>query len=186
MALKYWAVAVEPARRTWNISFIITANLCNTGKIGQMNIFTYGSLMFERVWTVVVAGTYRKTNARLLGYQRRKIRGEAYPALVPGAADDQVDGVVYLDVGQRDAVRLDRFEGAFYSKKKRAACFRAAAEFRPGSTFSKKNMPTLWKPELGTPSGLKNTDFTPSWRPIRDIDGSTTPRASRSPEFGVE
>jgi gamma-glutamylcyclotransferase (GGCT)/AIG2-like uncharacterized protein YtfP len=118
MALKYWAVAVEPARRTWNISFIITANLCNTGKIGQMNIFTYGSLMFERVWTVVVAGTYRKTDARLFGYQRRKIRGKAYPALVPGAADDQVDGVVYLDVKHRDAVRLERFEGAFYSKKK--------------------------------------------------------------------
>ena len=74
--------------------------------------------MFKRVWTVVVAGTYQKTNARLFGYQRRKIRGEAYPALVPGAADDRVDGVVYLNVGQRDAVRLDRFEGAFYSKIK--------------------------------------------------------------------
>lgn len=85
--------------------------------MGQVNIFTYGSLMFERVWTVVVAGTYRKTNARLFGYQRRQIRGEAYPALVPGTADDQVDGVVYLDVGQRDAVRLDRFEGVYYTKK---------------------------------------------------------------------
>ena len=84
-----------------------------------MNIFTYGSLMFERVWTVVVAGTYRKTNARLFGYQRRKIRGEAYPALVPGTADDWVDGVVYLDVGQRDAVRLDRFEGVLLQQKKR-------------------------------------------------------------------
>ncbi len=83
-----------------------------------MNIFTYGSLMFDRVWTVVVAGAYRKTNARLFGYQRRKIKGEAYPALIPGTDADQVTGVIYLNVGQRDVVRLDRFEGACYTKKK--------------------------------------------------------------------
>jgi gamma-glutamylcyclotransferase (GGCT)/AIG2-like uncharacterized protein YtfP len=112
------ACGIALAMQTTGLPYIITANLHNTGEIEQMNIFTYGSLMFERVWTVVVAGTYLKTNARLFGYQRRKIRGEAYPALVPGAADDQVDGVVYLDVGQRDAMRLDRFEGVFYSKKK--------------------------------------------------------------------
>lgn len=83
-----------------------------------MNIFTYGSLMFERVWTAVVTSTYRKTPAWLCGYQRRKIRGQAYPALIPGAAADQIDGVVYQNVGGHDVLRLDRFEGACYMKKK--------------------------------------------------------------------
>ena len=82
-----------------------------------MNIFAYGSLMFEQVWAVVAKGSYATTKARLFGYQRRKIKGETYPALIPGSPDDIVDGVIYLDVDAIDRDRLDRFEGMYYAKK---------------------------------------------------------------------
>ena len=81
-----------------------------------MNIFAYGSLMFEQVWAVVARGSYETTNARLSGYQRRKIRGETYPALFPGSIDDFVDGIIYLDVDAIDSNRLDQFEGKYYTK----------------------------------------------------------------------
>ncbi len=79
-----------------------------------MNIFTYGSLMFDRIWSVVVNGTYLKTKARLFGYQRRKLRAEAYPALIPGQTSDYVDGIIYFNVDSNDRDRLDQFEGAYY------------------------------------------------------------------------
>ena len=138
-----------------------------------MNIFTYGSLMFERVWTVVVAGTYQNTKARLFGYQRRKIRGEAYPALVPGAADDQVDGVVYLNVGHRDAERLDRFEGAYYSKKKESCSLPDGSRISAWVYVFKEEFADLvedriWDPVWFEKNGLRA--FTASYRGYRWVD----------------
>ena len=82
-----------------------------------MNIFTYGSLMFGPVWSAVVDGTYEKNEARLFGYQRRKVKGELFPALVPAGMDEFVDGILYFGVGAGDRLRLDRFEGGCYAKK---------------------------------------------------------------------
>jgi gamma-glutamylcyclotransferase (GGCT)/AIG2-like uncharacterized protein YtfP len=82
-----------------------------------MNIFTYGSLMFEQVWSTVVNGTYSRSKARLFGYQRRKLSGETYPALIPGTRDDHVDGIVYFKIDPNDRERLDQFEGVYYAKK---------------------------------------------------------------------
>jgi gamma-glutamylcyclotransferase (GGCT)/AIG2-like uncharacterized protein YtfP len=140
-----------------------------------MNIFTYGSLMFERVWTVVVAGTYRKTNARLFGYQRRKIRGEAYPALVPGTADDRVDGVVYLDVGQRDAVRLDRFEGSYYTKKKERCSLPDGSRISTWVYVFKEKFADIVDPQIWDPEWFEKNDihtFMTSYQGYRWIDES--------------
>ena len=86
-------------------------------KTDLMNIFTYGSLMFGRVWSTVVNGIYAQSQARLFGYQRRKIRGETYPALITGAREDYVDGIIYFNIDSSDRHRLDQFEGAYYTKK---------------------------------------------------------------------
>ena len=140
-----------------------------------MNIFTYGSLMFERVWTVVVAGTYRKTNARLFGYQRRKIRGEAYPALVPGTADDWVDGVVYLDVGQRDAARLDRFEGSYYSKKREICSLPDGSRISTWVYVFKEKFADLVEPQTWDPEWFKKKaihTFMAAYQGYRWIDDS--------------
>ena len=82
-----------------------------------MNIFTYGTLMFGRVWSAVVKGTYERKEARLFGYQRRKIKGEMYPALIPAGQNQHVDGIIYFGVGSSDMGRLDHFEGDYYAKK---------------------------------------------------------------------
>ena len=140
-----------------------------------MNIFTYGSLMFDRVWTVVVAGAYRKTNARLFGYQRRQIRGEAYPALIPGAADDQVDGVVYLDVVQRNAVRLDRFEGAYYSKKKEICSLPDGSRISAWVYVFKEKFADLVEPQTWDPDWFKKNDihtFMAAYQGYRWMDES--------------
>jgi gamma-glutamylcyclotransferase (GGCT)/AIG2-like uncharacterized protein YtfP len=82
-----------------------------------IHIFTYGSLMFHRVWSRVAAGDYEKKDARLYGYKRRKIRGAIYPAVLPGTDLDYVDGIVYLNVSESDVKALDKFEGEYYHKE---------------------------------------------------------------------
>jgi gamma-glutamylcyclotransferase (GGCT)/AIG2-like uncharacterized protein YtfP len=81
------------------------------------NIFTYGSLMFERVWQRVVRGRYGHHRAVLKGWRRLSIRGREYPGAIPGAG--WIEGVLWLRVSASDVGRLDRFEGVEYS---RTAC----------------------------------------------------------------
>ena len=83
----------------------------------SMHVFTYGSLMFDRVWSKVVDGVYKKSSATLYGYKRRKIRGAIYPALLPGTDADYVDGIIYLNVSSSDTEILDEFEGEYYQKE---------------------------------------------------------------------
>lgn len=81
-----------------------------------MNVFTYGSLMFDPVWHSVVSGRgHRSTAASLAGYRRFAVLGETYPGVIawPGG---RVDGRLYLDVDPADVARLDAFEGADYDR----------------------------------------------------------------------
>ncbi|MEO8937835.1 MAG: gamma-glutamylcyclotransferase family protein [Burkholderiaceae bacterium] len=80
-----------------------------------MNVFTYGSLMFPEVWSLVVTGDYRSMQARLDGHARFAIDGETYPGMVV-TADAGVTGVVYLNVDDDDLARLDAFEGDEYRR----------------------------------------------------------------------
>ena len=82
-----------------------------------MHVFTYGTLMFTPVWSKVVTGTYRSACAWLPGYQRRRILGEVYPALVPAADAAAVEGRLYFDIGAADLQRLDQFEGQYYQRQ---------------------------------------------------------------------
>jgi gamma-glutamylcyclotransferase (GGCT)/AIG2-like uncharacterized protein YtfP len=81
-----------------------------------MHIFTYGSLMFQEVWTRVVRGDYRCRPATLPGYQRKAVKKEVYPVALRGRAEDRIDGVVYFDVEPDDVDRLDVFEGIYYRR----------------------------------------------------------------------
>ena len=83
----------------------------------MIHIFTYGSLMFDPVWSRVVAGNYDRCEAVLYGYERKGVRGEVYPVLVPSSMYSQVQGIVYFDVSASDLSRLDRFEGEYYLRK---------------------------------------------------------------------
>jgi gamma-glutamylcyclotransferase (GGCT)/AIG2-like uncharacterized protein YtfP len=81
------------------------------------NIFTYGTLMFEEIWSQVVSGEYIKSPAILDGYDRKMARGKEYPVLYPHAPCSQVEGFVYLDVSDADLEKLDYFEGEYYFRK---------------------------------------------------------------------
>jgi gamma-glutamylcyclotransferase (GGCT)/AIG2-like uncharacterized protein YtfP len=61
------------------------------------NVFTYGSLMFDAVWSRVVRGHYRSAEAILSGYRMLSIREESFPAMIQDIAEDQVVGKVYLN-----------------------------------------------------------------------------------------
>ena len=81
------------------------------------HVFTYGSLMFDSVWSKVVEGSHDRFETILQGYERKGVRDEVYPVIVPSAAHSQVQGIVYLDVSLSDLARLDQFEGEYYYRK---------------------------------------------------------------------
>ena len=83
----------------------------------MVHVFTYGSLMFDPVWSRVVTGCYQCCDAILPGYDRKGVRNEVYPVIIPSTSESQVQGIVYLDISASDLERLDRFEGEYYFRK---------------------------------------------------------------------
>jgi len=82
-----------------------------------MNLFTYGSLMFDEVWSQLVHRDYVKRSARLHGFARRRVQGDVYPVIVRSHKGDWVDGVVYFDIDSDDLTRLDLFEAEPYDRQ---------------------------------------------------------------------
>lgn len=80
------------------------------------HLFTYGSLMFDAVWSRVVCGQYRHIEAVMSGYRRYRVHNENYPALIPGNALDVVSGRLYVDISAADLAALDAFEGDYYQR----------------------------------------------------------------------
>lgn len=83
----------------------------------SQNIFIYGSLMFDRVWDVLIRDAYSKTAASLYDYRRVCVKQEDYPALIE-YKDAHVDGVLVIGIMPPDINVLDRFEGEYYCRKK--------------------------------------------------------------------
>ena len=79
------------------------------------DVLTYGSLMFEPVWSAVVTGRYSSRAVRVDGWQRYVIPGEDYPGAVLSAGSSMT-GVVWEGVGAEDLARLDAFEGDQYER----------------------------------------------------------------------
>ena len=140
-----------------NITAMIEVDSAS-GKIPMPHVFTYGSLMFDPVWSRVVAGRYEKFGATLRGYERKGVRGEVYPVVVPGGAESHVRGIVYLDVSTADLARLDRFEGESYFRK--AEQVDAGKTVLPAEVYVLKEeyygvlSPQEWDPEAFRASGI--------------------------------
>ena len=101
----------------------------------MVSVFTYGSLMFDPVWSRVVAGSYERCEAILQGYDRKAVRGETYPVLMPSSALSQVQGVVYCNVSSADLARLDHFEGEYISGRRNRSSPRKRKPFLLRSMF---------------------------------------------------
>lgn len=82
------------------------------------HVFTYGSLMFEMVWNRVIEGEYEKSAATLANYIRRTVINEEYPAVFRQMDSAGVRGILYFNVTDNDVLRLDKFEGQFYTRKR--------------------------------------------------------------------
>lgn len=118
------------------------------------NVFTYGSLMFEPVWQAVVGRACPAEAACVSGFQRLRMRGESYPVALPATSEHQISGRLYCNLGRRDLLRLDRFEGRAYRRLQVSACLNAeGAEpkpafiyvLAPGARHRVLNEP--WQPE---------------------------------------
>jgi gamma-glutamylcyclotransferase (GGCT)/AIG2-like uncharacterized protein YtfP len=124
-----------------------------------MNIFTYGSLMFDSVWSRVTAGCSERILAGLSGYRRRLLSGRIYPALVPGTPEDMVMGVAYLDVQPEAVSKLDLFEGELY-RREQVRCVVRQGETLPAETFVLRTeylhlaIDRDWDPDLFARTGL--------------------------------
>ncbi|MDH3649393.1 MAG: gamma-glutamylcyclotransferase [Saprospiraceae bacterium] len=79
------------------------------------DLFTYGTLMVPAVWRSVVEDRYRSQTAWLSDFQRLTLKNQVYPSLIP-AADQIVQGVLYLDISPDDLCRIDDFEGNMYER----------------------------------------------------------------------
>jgi gamma-glutamylcyclotransferase (GGCT)/AIG2-like uncharacterized protein YtfP len=125
-----------------------------------VNIFTYGSLMFEEVWQRVVGEKYRHTRARLYGYRRLKVRQEVYPAVVEASPEVYVEGRLYFDITETDVCRLDRFEGEYY-RKETVKCRLAGGRACPAAVYVFKNAyrcrltEEAWDPAEFAQTGLR-------------------------------
>lgn len=82
----------------------------------MINIFAYGSLMFDTVRDLLIDDRYRKLEGYVSGYKRLGVRGEVYPGLV-ASMGSRVDGVVLLGVNRSDIQLLDEFEGEYYRRQ---------------------------------------------------------------------
>jgi gamma-glutamylcyclotransferase (GGCT)/AIG2-like uncharacterized protein YtfP len=80
-----------------------------------MHLLAYGTLMCPEILTAVTGLTRSGVPASLSGYARWRLRGAAYPAIVPDPAA-RVAGLLYPDLPDRAWVCLDHFEGECYRR----------------------------------------------------------------------
>lgn len=82
----------------------------------MIDIFVYGSLMFDSVRDMLINTRYQALYARIDGYRRLSVKGEVYPGLIESAGDP-VNGVLLLGISNTILPVLDQFEGDYYRRQ---------------------------------------------------------------------
>ena len=90
--------------------------LLSDERTGMDNLFAYGTLMCDDIMQEISGHQLSCVPGVLNGYARRCVKGECYPAVVPGKKG-RVKGIVYLNVPDTAWERLDRFEGEMYARQ---------------------------------------------------------------------
>lgn len=80
-------------------------------------IFIYGTLLNNEVLNLIVSTSYKKRDAKLLGYRRVRVFGEVFPAIYP-SKESSVKGALLTDVSDDDIQSLDEYEteGLLYTR----------------------------------------------------------------------
>ena len=81
-----------------------------------MNVFTYGSLMFEEIWLAVTGRKTASVTGTLHGYAAWRIAGQTFPGLAPAVGENTL-GRVWQDVTTNELQRLDCFEAGIYDRQ---------------------------------------------------------------------
>lgn len=81
-----------------------------------MDLFVYGTLMVPEIIFAVCRHRGPGQPATLLGYHRRRVIDEAYPAITR-CAGEQVQGICYSGLSSAQGRLLDTFEGDMYQRQ---------------------------------------------------------------------
>lgn len=79
-------------------------------------LFAYGSLQLPEVFEAVTLNKPEGTPAVLKHFQRTKLKGFGFPAILP-VLGEETSGVFYPRLGADVWRRLDAFEDDFYERK---------------------------------------------------------------------
>lgn len=122
-----------------------------------MKLFVYGTLMWPEVMAAVTGRSIEGRSAVLNGVRRVRVRGEVYPALIPG--DDTVEGVLFENLTELDLAALDCFEGAEYERLPVTVCCGTFAVEAAAYFASEAGLPLLedcdWIPADLSPDQLR-------------------------------
>lgn len=88
--------------------------------ISVMNLFAYGTLMWPEILAGVIGRNAEGRPAVLESVRRMRVRGQFYPALIPGSG--AVEGVLYKNLTGAEIAALDRFEGPEYDRRSVTVC----------------------------------------------------------------
>ncbi len=80
-----------------------------------MNLFAYGTLMLPEIFSEVTARNCEPDNAVLNDYERFRLEGAPFPAIVK-AKGRSTEGVIYRLIDPTAFRRLDAFEGELYAR----------------------------------------------------------------------
>ena len=81
------------------------------------HLFTYGSLMFDQVWSLLINHDYQRSYGILNGFIRKAVINEHYPVVFRTSDTDRVEGLLYYNLRDADFRKLDAFEGEFYRRQ---------------------------------------------------------------------
>lgn len=127
-----------------------------------IHIFTYGTLMYPKVFKRVTGRPFSTQPARVWGIKRRAIVGDVYPVAYSAkfaygcsqinAHNCELQGRVYFNITPRALSKLDHYEGSLYERKL-IHCYTAAGRklrahiyiLRP--KFLQRASQKLWRPE---------------------------------------
>lgn len=79
-------------------------------------VFTYGTLLSERVLLAVLGRVPERADGTLRGYQRTPIRDACYPAVLRTGSDTLVQGKILLGLSAEELMTLDTFEDPAYDR----------------------------------------------------------------------
>jgi gamma-glutamylcyclotransferase (GGCT)/AIG2-like uncharacterized protein YtfP len=82
---------------------------------GASALFAYGTLLVPEIALAVIGRLPPSRPAHLNGFARYLVTHEVYPGLVREAGAS-VAGKLYIDLEERDWIRLDEYEGELYER----------------------------------------------------------------------